>query len=280
MEASLSDLESNAAPAFQKVRDSRWLGVLSGEERVWIAVFAAAQRLRVRNLREAMKHFDAGVVERIRQLGGDPNAVKGFQPFRNEEEVRHFSLGFLAKAMPAIATLILSKRWLLFETSRTCPFWLSDNPITMYNHEDFGPYGTIGFAVRGIQIHLPLSPTLTLGFWCPSLEDLFREAVSRLSTSTAKLEDIAGTVGSGVDPKLDEHIARGRRSLAGLAEVLKGMQAGTTVPCDAGNVQFFNWLQLAWAERYLMSASEDWSLARGMLSDHPDLRKGSRFRLD
>jgi len=150
MEASLSDLESNAAPAFQKVRDSRWLGVLSGEERVWIAVFAAAQRLRVRNLREAMKHFDAGVVERIRQLGGDPNAVKGFQPFRNEEEVRHFSLGFLEKAMPAFATLILSKRWLLFETSRTCPFWLSDTPISMHNYDDFGPSATIGFSVRCI----------------------------------------------------------------------------------------------------------------------------------
>lgn len=46
-----------------------------------------------------------------------------------------------------------------------------DNPVVMKNSNDFGAYGNLGLAVRGIKIYLPLSSTLMLTMYCPSIRE-------------------------------------------------------------------------------------------------------------
>jgi hypothetical protein len=38
----------------------------------------------------------------------------------------------------------------------------------MHNERDFGVYGSIGFAVAGVEVHFPIGPTLTLFIPCPT----------------------------------------------------------------------------------------------------------------
>ena len=66
---------------------------------------------------------------------------------------------------------LLSKAWYLLETRPEHPFYVSDNPVVLENRNDFGVYGNIGLAVPGIQIYLPLSSTLMLAMYCPSIRE-------------------------------------------------------------------------------------------------------------
>ncbi|MGA3715913.1 DUF4238 domain-containing protein, partial [Escherichia coli] len=66
---------------------------------------------------------------------------------------------------------LLSKDWYLLETRPEHPFYVSDNPVVLENRNDFGVYGNIGLAVPGIQIYLPLSSTLMLAMYCPSIRE-------------------------------------------------------------------------------------------------------------
>jgi hypothetical protein len=42
--------------------------------------------------------------------------------------------------------------------------------VVLQNNNDFAPYGNLGLAVRGIE-HLPLSSTLMLALYCPSIRE-------------------------------------------------------------------------------------------------------------
>jgi hypothetical protein len=53
--------------------------------------------------------------------------------------------------------------------------------------------------------------------------------------------------------------------------------AGTPARCTSRNMMFYNSLQVVWAERYVMSNSPDFSLARRMTEEKPHLRSGPRF---
>lgn len=66
------------------------------------------------------------------------------------------------QAIPEFSMHIRNKQWLVLEASSDDGFYISDNPIGFHNYNNFEPFGNLGFAVPGIEIYLPLSPTLTL----------------------------------------------------------------------------------------------------------------------
>ncbi|MDV5280161.1 DUF4238 domain-containing protein [Leclercia adecarboxylata] len=70
------------------------------------------------------------------------------------ERYQGYFLRQLVQQMSHIEHL-LKKDWYLLETSPERPFYVSDNPVVLKNSNDFGPYGNLGLAVRGIQIYLP-----------------------------------------------------------------------------------------------------------------------------
>ncbi|MBI5114870.1 DUF4238 domain-containing protein [Candidatus Poribacteria bacterium] len=68
----------------------------------------------------------------------------------------------------------LGKERVLFETTRKHPFFISDNPIVLQNEMNQGPYSGLGVAAPGIEIYLPISSTLCLGLFCPSVAEEFQ----------------------------------------------------------------------------------------------------------
>lgn len=54
---------------------------------------------------------------------------------------------------------ILDKRWLLFETEASTPFYISDNPVALQNIvAPRGPLrGNLGLPVLGIEVTSPLA---------------------------------------------------------------------------------------------------------------------------
>ncbi len=278
VEPIFSDLETRAAGPLSKLVAARRLDALDSAEANWVAIFIAAQHLRSKNFREMARAFDDAVKSFIRRRGGEPDKVRGYKPFESDENVKEFSLIFFAKAMPGISEMLLRKTWALFETTMENPFWLSDNPVTLHNSRAFGPYGNLGFGVPGIEIHLPLEPTLTLALWCPSREAEFR-------TETEKGEQALGRMSQwmqpGVLPPAEEAALRkGELGVRELRSLLDNIEAGRATPCTPENVTFYNSLQVLHAERYLLSRTSDFTLARKMIADNPERRRGSRFQVN
>jgi len=175
-------------------------------------VFLAWQRVRGTNFREDHVHLDAALRKFITASGADPHEVKGFAPLASEDDLKAFHLGFLERNSSAMAVHMVDKRWLLFETDAQHPFWLSDNPVVLHNDEDLGPRGNIGLAVPGIQVYLPVSPTLLLGLLCFSQEAKIR-AAEQVHASFCAEWRANGEYNPAVDEIIFENIARGAAPL-------------------------------------------------------------------
>ena len=74
------------------------------------------------------------------------------------------SLQFLGN-FKEIVPYILDKSWLLFKTPIIRPFYISDNPVVMQNKQYHNSPGSLGIAVPGIEVYLPISKTLVLGLY-------------------------------------------------------------------------------------------------------------------
>lgn len=66
--------------------------------------------------------------------------------FRSDDDIpNEKKIGFEAlKNVNKLVPFFLKKRWVHFETTRKDPYYISDNPVTMHNDLDHGPYGNIG----------------------------------------------------------------------------------------------------------------------------------------
>ena len=154
---------------------------------------------------------------------------------------------------------ILGKSWILYGTTHQCPFYVSDNPVTLYNtvnqHELMGGEG---LAVPGIEIYLPLSDTLCLGLLCPSIEAWLRNSLSHMEEART--------------PRAERHIDN-------LRSMVKALDGETVHMFDPQNVMHQNSLQVINAERQIFSRTQDFSLARGIIDAEPTARTGPRLTI-
>ncbi len=152
-EPALSRVEAEAAAPLAKLLAERNLGALLPAEKELISFFLAAQLLRSRNIREVHRKLNADIAEKIRRLRGDPQRVRGYRPFADDEDLKLFHLHVLEKGVPKISRLLLAtKCWILCQTDARKPFWISDNPVARHNEQDFGPYDNLALAMPGLEI--------------------------------------------------------------------------------------------------------------------------------
>ena len=169
----LKELDTAASSVIKSVVDRQILPS-SDFDRYILAAFAAAQFLRVEDMRNGIRSQQAQISEWLTSLGVDPRDVKGFDVL-SADEIRTASilhLGDLKDYVPGF----LKKLWILLRTTDAMPFYISDTPVTLRNERDFGALSGLGLEVPGIEIHLPLSKTLTLGLLCSSHFPLFQSA--------------------------------------------------------------------------------------------------------
>lgn len=260
----LSNLESEAGSRIQRLRRAGSIGELSDEDRSVIAAFIAVQHLRTNQFRSNLSHMDTRLAEILEQKGVDLSAVENYRRFEGKDEIKAFSISFLLSAAKEIIPLILQKVWILVRTTRSHPFVIGDHPIAMDNQRDFGLYGNIGFAVPGIEIYLPISSELSLYLTCPTNAQGFLEAEEKLGELKADLFD---------HPEVKRLDSR-------LSPMIAALTKGNPLPAHPQNVLRHNSLQIGYAERFVFSANQDFSLVKQMLKNNPAVRKGPRGIVD
>ncbi len=280
-EPALSRVEAEAAAPLAKLLAERNLGALKPAEKELISFFLAAQLLRSRNIREVHRKLNADIAEKIRRLRGDPQRVRGYRPFADDEDLKLFHLHVLEKGVPKISRLLLAtKCWILCETDARKPFWISDNPVARHNEQDFGPYDNLALAMPGLEIYVPLSSTLLLGLWCPTRRAKFVDPVKDRDRT---IESFAATWRRSrhYRPAIDDVILRHcfGAELREPRRLVRAIEEGTPLDSTPENIVFYNWLQLRWAERQVYSCDGNFGLANEILAKDPGYRLPPRMTL-
>ena len=86
----------------------------------------------------------------------------------SEDSITAFQLNII-KDFRKFAVFFFKMNLIVFENHTNIPFWTSDNPLAKQNEYDKHPFGTLGVLNRGIEIHVPLTPTLCIVAYDPTV---------------------------------------------------------------------------------------------------------------
>jgi hypothetical protein len=122
--------------------------------------------------------------------------------------------------------------------------------------------GTLGLRSKGVQIYLPLTPTLALCLMCKTYLDTMIDGIERIDRlSAAKIGDAAEL----------------RRLRSETMPMVEAMLTGGVVNGQPERVEHFNSLQILEAERYVFSCKSDFRMAIEMIAADEATRHGPRF---
>lgn len=279
-EHKLTDVEARAAPIIDRIRTEESLASITEQEKAELCVFAALQFIRGKDFRARYIDIVNATKAHLRDVVGSedplPPELVGDV---GDAEARVASLRTLYQNLSEYAEHFAAKDLVLQRASSGNGFVLGDSPIALDNRRTFGPYGNIGLAVPGIEIYLPLSTRLCLGFWCPSHAAKLRDTAKQ---SEAALKAHGGTavLRSAADRNATiARLAELRKHLDRLGPALAAFDSGVPLECEADNVTYLNSLQIRNAERYVISKSDSFDLARKMIADDIRHKTGQRISL-
>ena len=259
MEPWLSKLESRASRIVKDIITAVSIACLNDRDRLFLSFFLAVQFLRTKQQGIDIKQFLEAVMELVRESGGNRDRAEGVE-LLNEESLSQFRALSVARANES-APYFYAKTWLLLQTTKNCPLYMSDNPITLQNSLDHSPFGSLGLAVEGIEVYVPLSASLCLALYCPTIERRLRQAI-RLYNRLAELKP--GLLAKSRNPN-------------GLNELVQGMDSGDPVLMNPEQVLRLNWLQVAYSSRFVFSADDDFSSAEKMIAYNPSYKEAPKI---
>lgn len=267
IEPSLSAIESKAKPLLQKVIDNDSVGVLTAEDRAVLSVFFSVQFTRTRAFKEQWRSLPRLLEERLQRTAKGPHEYEALEeyirvPDKNETTIE--TVRFIQQAPQKFSPYFANKVWILLKTEPHTPYLIGDNPLALQNSIDMGPHGNIGIGVKGIEIYFPLSPVHALAMWCSSHAEELQRAVNNLRAA-ARLTRVMDA---------SQEIA-----LTKAEQLWTAMEEGSPLQAHPENVVNFNSLQIRYAERYVFSCGDDFSLARKMIEDNPAVRMGPRVSI-
>lgn len=259
LEPYMGQMEDAVSPLVERLRATRSLKWLGAAGRRKVALFTAAQMLRTPAALAKHKAIDDLLKEGLSRRGGDPYNVEGYEPFAPGDEKNFWGEIYMTET-PKIATHLLMKDWMLFDSSSS-EFYMSDAPVTLFNHVERPGRGNLGVACEGIQIHLPLARNLTLALVCPTI----RRELKSAKRSAARNPFLGNAEKQNAFSKADE--------------IIRAVDTGRPLQSAPENVIFLNSLQVSNSERFVYSTSGDFELATEMVTTHPINRTGRRPQL-
>jgi hypothetical protein len=259
LEPGLAHLEANTSGIIEKLVKEKTVKALNEHEVVILAVFLAVQFVRIKEHRLRFEHLGKLFAQKLRDMGAtEENIVEVTRGPVGVPEDKLIGFKSVLGAKEFVPHF-LNKVWVLFETTRKHPFFISDNPITLHNEVDYGPYGNLGLAVRGIEIYLPISSTLCLALLCPSIADEFQKAHENIRM----LDQIA--------PGLADSVMNNE---AAARIFFKGFKNGTPIKVIEDNVTMINSLQVMYSSRFVYCETNTFELVERMIGDSQKYREG------
>lgn len=251
LDTAMNRADGLVAPILLHLRQTPNLRRLTEMQLGILAGFTALQMIRTRGALEQQQDMGVQLARRLAEM--TPEFAQEIQALRDPTQQREMFLTGIPERTRTYMRHLLTKSTILFQSDGSLPFWISDNPVAKHNtlNPGDGIRGTLGLAVPGIEIYLPISSSLTVGFMCPSIAE-----------SHQKL--------------YDDCMAFGFISLRA-HEYLRAVQTGQPLVLGHENVRFQNSLQVVNAERFVFSNNEEFRDAREMVDKDAEHTRGPRI---
>lgn len=154
-EYELQKAEDATAPIIEKIIETKKIIDLSDEERRTLSFFITLQNLRTKG---KLLKTETSMENLSKQLKDKANIEAP------NIDYKKIWFSMLEKSI-SFYEILMNKVWMLSESNNS--FLISDNPVTLQNTTDISEIrGTLGLDSFGIEIYLPLSPSLTLCLFC------------------------------------------------------------------------------------------------------------------
>ena len=273
LESALSKLEGEAAPLVGRLIETRNLQSLRSADRTTMASFVAVQFTRTPSMREMIEASQRTLIEALERRGIGTALVPQAAPMCNEG-VRAISLDLLSTSAQEITPHLVAKHWFLVAGDTADPFHIGDNPVVLDNSTHGSGSGNLGIASPGVEIYLPLSPTLCLGMTDRRIADdlsIKRRQSMRLAQRRRKRASrIARQHGNQAIP---QEFKDAEMLGAAAEDQVSAFLFGRATPYDARVVTRINSLQMMYATRWVISSKNDFSLPRRMLLENGSFRR-------
>ncbi len=154
----MQKVENETAPIIQKIIETKNIRDLSEEERKTLSFFIILQNLRTKG---QLLRTEISMETLSKQLKEKANI--------EVPNIDHKKIWFsMLEQSKKFSEILMTKVWMLSESNNS--FLISDNPVTLQNTTDTSEIrGTLGLESFGIEIYLPLAPSLTLCLFCEKL---------------------------------------------------------------------------------------------------------------
>ena len=175
----LQEVENNSAPIIAEIIRAKCIKGLSKEERMTLSLFIVTQILRTKgNLLQCESR-----TESISKHLEEKWNIK-----RPDIDSRKVWFSTLQKH-EIFKEIIMNKIWVLYESNNS--FLISDNPVTLQNVINTNKHrGTLGIDSPGIEIYLPLSPSLTICMFCEKFFEQSGYYIKQIPNEISKPEKV------------------------------------------------------------------------------------------
>jgi hypothetical protein len=243
LEYLLGRLEAKVSGILTGVLEKESLAHLSNDDRVHVSLFAAVQQLRVKAVRQRMQSLNNGILRVLAERGIDPGDV-----FRemSDDDVKRVGIARIQDAKKT-AKFFFNKAWILRQAPNDRPFWISDNPIT--RHNVVAP-SQRGLGSPGVEILLPISRRFSICFLCDYMRQLIRQRVADLQ-------------------RYERDFGRAHPGAAEILRQAEAIEKGTPDLVPPESVDHQNSLQVQYASRFVISATDAFEIAKEMIRRNP-----------
>ncbi|MCE5210261.1 MAG: DUF4238 domain-containing protein [Deltaproteobacteria bacterium] len=258
IENKLASLESISSKVISTVVQQETLANINPAEFKIFSLFCAVQLLRTPMQREFNQQFQDAIIDWINRQGGDVEQIQNFKVL-DEAGIKQSHIHNINSLAIKFSEHFRDKALMLVKAPAGHEFFISDNPITMYNHIETPGRGNLGLALDGIEINIPLSKKLSLTFACPKM-------INEIIHAVKKYEQFH-SFGFATS-----------RDTRGAEELVYAIESGNATELKPENIQFYNSLQVIQSSRFVYSAKDDFSLIIDMLKTNPECKYSPKLQ--
>ncbi len=237
-ESVASKIEELILPRYQKIIELQKLEG-TADEKADLAFLIAFQMLRVKAMRNQIIDLEKEITKKVTKLGHTMDQVKGWTPL-TEDKLKFLHLGSMQKDIGKYAEVIADKVIMLARAARNRTFYISDNPVTLHDKLDFGPYGNLGLAVKGIEIYLPLSSELMLCALCPSIVADVSQRLNLGRNLVQKRTRHQAVQGQITFAEMTRELENFEKQMEAANSMVKSFTTGVPLSSDNENMDFYN----------------------------------------
>lgn len=257
IENKLATLESISSEIISKIVQQETLSNISSDEFMFFSLFCAVQILRTPTQRDFGQQFQDTVVHWVNRQGEHIDQIENFEVLDALRLKRSHVQNINSLALE-LSEHFRDKALILVKAPVGHQFFVSDNPITMYNHKPRYGRGNLGLALDGIEIQMPISKKLSLTFACPKM---INETINKLN-KYKQLRSFA--IVAPIEIREVE-------------ELVYAIESGNVKELKPENVKFHNSLQVIQSSRFIYSSKDDFSLVKDMLTTNPECMYSPRI---